>query len=157
MSRSFSRYRKATTIGRYAESVWCPPRSNFSTSDCIFYTSLFPAGPRYFSFADSKYFSKFIYGIMKLWSPYAAFVKSSIFWDITSCSPLKVNRRFGGRCRLLATCFHASYLLYLFFDPEDGSDIFLRNVGWIFIGLHDVISQKTELFITTAVRTSNPT
>jgi hypothetical protein len=27
-------------------------------------------------------------------------MKSSIFWDITPCSPLKVNRRFGGRCRL---------------------------------------------------------
>jgi hypothetical protein len=26
--------------------------------------------------------------------------KSSIFWDITSCSPLKVNRRFGKSCRL---------------------------------------------------------
>jgi hypothetical protein len=24
----------------------------------------------------------------------------SIFWDITPCSPLKVNRRFGGTCRL---------------------------------------------------------
>jgi hypothetical protein len=28
-------------------------------------------------------------------------MKSSIFWDITSCSPLKVNRLFGGKC-----CFH---------------------------------------------------
>jgi hypothetical protein len=27
-------------------------------------------------------------------------MKSSIFWDITPCSPLKVNRRFGGTCRL---------------------------------------------------------
>jgi hypothetical protein len=27
-------------------------------------------------------------------------VKSSIFWDITPCSPLKVNRRFGGTYRL---------------------------------------------------------
>jgi hypothetical protein len=25
--------------------------------------------------------------------------KSSIFWDITPCSPLKVNRRFGRTCR----------------------------------------------------------
>jgi hypothetical protein len=23
-------------------------------------------------------------------------VKGSVFWDITSCSPLKINRRFGG-------------------------------------------------------------
>jgi hypothetical protein len=27
-------------------------------------------------------------------------MKSSIFWDITPCSPLKFNRRFGGICRL---------------------------------------------------------
>jgi hypothetical protein len=26
-------------------------------------------------------------------------LKSSIFWDITTCSPLKANRRFGGTCR----------------------------------------------------------
>jgi hypothetical protein len=27
-------------------------------------------------------------------------MKSLIFWDITPCSPFKVNRRFGGTCRL---------------------------------------------------------
>jgi hypothetical protein len=27
-------------------------------------------------------------------------MKSTIFWDLTSCSPLKVNRRFGGTYRL---------------------------------------------------------
>jgi hypothetical protein len=30
----------------------------------------------------------------------AVVMNSSIFWDITPCSPLKVNRRFGGTCRL---------------------------------------------------------
>jgi hypothetical protein len=30
---------------------------------------------------------------------------------------------------MLATCFHAGFLLGLFFDPEDGGDIFLRNAG----------------------------
>jgi hypothetical protein len=27
-------------------------------------------------------------------------LKNSIFWDITPCSPLNVNRRFGGMFRL---------------------------------------------------------
>jgi hypothetical protein len=30
---------------------------------------------------------------------------------------------------LLATSFHTGFLLGIFFDPEDGGDMFLRNVG----------------------------
>jgi hypothetical protein len=48
-------------------------------------------------------------------------MKSIIFWDIKPCS--SVERA------LLATCFHVGFLLGLFFDPEDESDNFLRNVG----------------------------
>jgi hypothetical protein len=29
----------------------------------------------------------------------------------------------------LATCFHTGFLHCLFLDPEDGGDMFLRNVG----------------------------
>jgi hypothetical protein len=60
----------------------------------------------------------------------AVVMKSTVFWDMTPCSPLKVNRRFGGTYlrALLATCFQAGMLLGLFFDPENG-DMFLRNVG----------------------------
>jgi hypothetical protein len=39
---------------------------------------------------------------------------------------------------------------------DDGGDTFLRNVGYNY-GLHGVISQKMILFITAAVKTSNPT
>jgi hypothetical protein len=48
------------------------------------------------------------------------------------CSPLKFYRRFGGiyRKAMLATCFHAGFLLDLFFDPEYGDRMFLRNIGW---------------------------
>jgi hypothetical protein len=31
----------------------------------------------------------------------------------------------------MAACFHAGFFLsLLFFYPEDGGDMFLRNVGW---------------------------
>jgi hypothetical protein len=54
-------------------------------------------------------------------------MKSIIFWDITPCSLLKVNRRFGGTCR----CFQAGFLLGLFFDPEEEGDMFRRNLGYL--------------------------
>jgi hypothetical protein len=78
----------------------------------------------------------------------AVVMKSSIFWDITPYSPLKVNRRFGvtgclhlqGRRINQAInqreadfsvyyLLHAGFLLGLFFDPEYEGDIFLLNVG----------------------------
>jgi hypothetical protein len=59
-------------------------------------------------------------------------VKPSVSWDVTPCSSLNVNGRFGGTycLHLLATCF----MLGLFFDPEYGGDMFLRNVGWLSTG-----------------------
>jgi hypothetical protein len=73
---------------------------------------------------------------------------SSIYWDITPCSPRRVNRRFGGTCHLnlhgrrisksikparsrcCSVChlLHSGFLLGLFFDPENGSDMLLRNI-----------------------------
>jgi hypothetical protein len=38
----------------------------------------------------------------------------------------------------------AGFLLHLFFDPENGSDMFLRIVGWFFNGLHGLTSQRTN-------------
>jgi hypothetical protein len=59
----------------------------------------------------------------------AMVMKSTIFWDIRPCSPLKVKRRFGGTCGSACRLLHAGFLLGLLFDPEDGEDIFLQNVG----------------------------
>lgn len=42
---------------------------------------------------------------------------------------------------------HAGFLFGLFSDPEDGSNTFLQNDGWILSGQHGVISLKIELFI----------
>jgi hypothetical protein len=60
---------------------------------------------------------------------YRAVVDSVIIvlWD--TCSPLRatdvLEESFVG---LLTTCFHAVSLLGLFFEPEDESDMFFRNV-----------------------------
>jgi hypothetical protein len=100
-------------------------------------------------------------------------LKSSVFWDTTPCSPLKLNRRFGGICCLhlqgrrisparnqhestwqaeLSCWFHAWLIRAWRWRQHVHPKVQLT-----FNGLHGVISQKIELFITTAVRTSNPT
>jgi hypothetical protein len=68
-------------------------------------------------------------------------MKGIIFWDMMSCSLLSCNRHFGGTSppssgsknnpskKPAATWFHAGFLLCLFFKPEDGGNMFLRNVG----------------------------
>jgi hypothetical protein len=69
-------------------------------------------------------------------------MNSTIFWDITLCSLLRVSWRFGGPYRLHIQGWKISRArnqrerrwqaqLCLFFDPEDGGDMFLRNVSWL--------------------------
>jgi hypothetical protein len=41
------------------------------------------------------------------------------------------QRESRWKAELLATCFRAGFSFGLFFDPEDGDDIFIRNVGWL--------------------------
>jgi hypothetical protein len=95
-------------------------------------------------------------------------MKGSIFWDITPCSPLKVKRRFGGTHRLhlqdrricQARNKHEAGRKQSCDWPILWSWRWRRYVPpkrrLAFNELHDILSQKTELFITTALRTSNP-
>jgi hypothetical protein len=88
-------------------------------------------------------------------------LKISIFWDITPCSPLKVNWRFGrvfrlhlqDRRKIQARNQHKAGNK----RAEYGHGIFLQKSRLTFIGQHGDISQKAELFITVDVSTSSPT
>jgi hypothetical protein len=85
-------------------------------------------------------------------------IKSSNFWNITPCIPLKFNR-LGRKCCLLvllAACFMSvSCMAY------SSTCRWRRHVPpkrrLTFNGPRGVISHRIELFLTTAVRTSNCT
>jgi hypothetical protein len=80
-------------------------------------------------------------------------MKSSLFWDITPCSPLKVNRRFGATCGL-----HLRRINHARNQHEAGSKHNLAHPSTLKMGAtcssetsadfeqtRHVISQKTEL------------
>jgi hypothetical protein len=56
----------------------------------------------------------------------AVVMKSIVFWDITPCSPLSVNRRFGGTYSLLLPCW---FLFELISSTLKMEAMFLRHVG----------------------------
>jgi hypothetical protein len=56
----------------------------------------------------------------------AVVMKSYIFWDVMSYSLFKVDWCSRGTCHHLQA---SGFLLRLFFDHEDGGDIFLWNVS----------------------------
>jgi hypothetical protein len=71
--------------------------------------------------------------------------------DITPCNLLKVNRHFGGTYRLhlhvrIIGNGRNQYGADIF-DPEDGGDMYFRNVSRLSKGLQGIISQKTNLKI----------
>jgi hypothetical protein len=91
---------------------------------------------------------------------------SIIFWVMASCSPSGFNRRFGRTYRL-----HLQGRINKFGKNQQASwfllNLFIRPWRWRRYvppkrrlklgGIHGAISQKMILFITTAVKTSNPT
>jgi hypothetical protein len=60
-----------------------------------------------------------------------------------------------GRCKLV-TCFHAGFLLGLFFDPQDGGDMFLRKVGWLSESRYDRRSVGRSILVLRPIWVSWP-
>jgi hypothetical protein len=69
----------------------------------------------------------------------ALVTKSSVVYDVTQCSPLKVNRRFGGTSRLHHECRRISQTR----DQREKQLLRRLNFNW----LDCIISQKRENFI----------
>jgi hypothetical protein len=89
----------------------------------------------------------------------AMVMKSRMFWDI-SCSPLKFDRRFGGtylhlhgwRIRKVRNQYEVGrkqswFFPWLTLQSWRWRRNFVPKRRLTFIGLHGVISQKTELFL----------
>jgi hypothetical protein len=73
----------------------------------------------------------------------AVVMKNSIFWDTTPCSPLKVNRHFGGTCGLHVLGRRINHARKM---NKAGSKQKL-----IFNGLRGVTSQKPSIVLLFAV------
>jgi hypothetical protein len=72
------------------------------------------------------------YTLYQIWDSHSSGYGDLYFWDIISCSPLEVNWRFGEIFKagpLLAIYFYSSLFIGLIIDLEDGSEMFLREVG----------------------------
>jgi hypothetical protein len=78
-------------------------------------------------------------------------MKSTIFWVITPCSPLKVNPRFGGTYRLhlqgrVCHLLLRWFLAQLNFRPWRWRQYIPPKRRLTLNGLHGVISQEMVLF-----------
>jgi hypothetical protein len=98
-------------------------------------------------------------------------LKSTIFWDITQCSPLstdvseehiasilrveEISPARNQRARRWQAGFPLVYC-WIFLRPWGWRRYVPPKRRWTLNGLHGVISQKMVLFVTTAMKTSNP-
>jgi hypothetical protein len=71
--------------------------------------------------------------------------------DVLHCMIIHIYRRMfvrNSHLKISVCCLlHVGLFLGLFSESEDGGDMFLRKVCWLFTGLHGVISQKAVFFI----------
>jgi hypothetical protein len=60
-------------------------------------------------------------------------MKGTIFWNVTTCSPIEVQQCFEGTAKLACYLLLAGYFLGLFFNSEDKLSILLRNVDKVLL------------------------
>jgi hypothetical protein len=74
-------------------------------------------------------------------------MKSSIFWDITPCIPLKVDWRFGGTSHSSLAWYLLQADSCLVYSTLKMEAMCSSETRLTFNGLHGGISQKIELFV----------
>jgi hypothetical protein len=72
--------------------------------------------------------------------------QKQIFWDVKPCSLVEFYNYFGS---FPSSAYSACCFLGLFFNDENGGNMFLQNVSKL------ISSQKTQSFIFTALKPSN--
>jgi hypothetical protein len=70
----------------------------------------------------------------------AVVMKSFIFWDIMPCSPLAGLHPLS--CFVLV-----SFLLGSHFNPEDGGDMYLQNVGWLSTNYMAIYPRRKKILL----------
>jgi hypothetical protein len=100
-----------------------------------------------------------MYCFADLWYYYS--IKSTIFCDVTQCSPVEIHRPFRGSYFLQQEASSKQWfcllIMWLILWPWKWKQYVLLKCWWTFTRLHGIISQKIILFIITTVRTSNAT
>jgi hypothetical protein len=91
-------------------------------------------------------------------------IKRTLFWDVTPCSLIEVNQRFGGRYYLkfqgqmvswTSNLLERSGKQILPFNFKDGRCTFPPKRRWSYTWQYRVISHNIVIFINAAVITSN--
>jgi hypothetical protein len=120
----------------------------FQVSLCLFVAEIYRLLQRQSHWRYQTAHSNIIFLAFCCWSCWNFHKQRILRWEIMPCSPSKVKRCF-------AVCF--ILLAWLIHQPWKSTQYITLKRRFSFNGLHGIISDKRDIFITTGVRTSIPT
>jgi hypothetical protein len=75
---------------------------------------------------------KMLFSALTYWPQLISYCSNNIFYQAGNWRVLLVKScKWNNHC-CAYYLFHAGFLISLLFDPKDGSDMFLRNVSWLY-------------------------
>jgi hypothetical protein len=137
----------------YPDNIWWRVQITKLFVTYAVYSCHFLLAPKVLSVLSSARVCVLVFEVLR-----AVLTKTYVFWDITPCSPLKINRRFGVTCRLLQCesrlqaellcCTHLLsrwFLVWLIFRTWRRRRLVPAERPLTFSGPHGVLSYGTEL------------